>query len=143
MHILAALLSVLSLSVRGGRLGCCFGVYENARLKAGRITIQGAVDLVRDVRSADSLRMATCLVHIRTQTQLQVLRGAASILESLQLRLVLQDHSRSSLPVSPAPIANLSESKVQIRARHTHPVANALCILLLRSLLLLKLLLLL
>lgn len=64
-------------------------------------------------------------------------------MEPLKLSLVLQNHSLSGLAVTPAPVADLTEAEVQVSARHTDPVADTLCILLLRSLLLLKLLLLL
>ena len=115
-------------------------MYEIGGLEAGRIAVQGTVNLVRDVGSADRLCVTSCQIHILAQTQLQVLSSAACILESLQLCLVLEDHSSSCLAVSPASIADLSKTKIQICARHTHPVANALCILFLCSLLCLKLL---
>jgi hypothetical protein len=121
----------------------CFGVYEIAWLEAGCIAVQGSVNLVRDMWSADRLSMTSCLIHILTQTLLQVLRRAASILKSLQFCLVLKDNSGSGLAISPATIADLPKPKIQICARHTHPVTNTLGILLLCSLMLELLLLLL
>ena len=110
--------------VNFGGLLSLFGVYESTWLETGSITVQRAKNF--SLRLADGLCLSTYRHDIRAKTQLEVLGRTASLLELYKLTLILQDHCGCLIAITPAPIADLSERKIEISAGNTYPVTDAL-----------------
>ena len=106
--------------------GVLLRCHEITWLEASSIAVEAPEHLRGHLWPLHSLRLAPGLVHVGAERVLQVLRGAASSLELLQLALVLENHCLRVVAITPTPIAHLSEGKIQIGARHTHPVTDAL-----------------
>ena len=101
-------------------------MYKVAWLKTSSTAVQRTKDLLG--WSADCLCLSASLTDFRAETQLKVLRGAASILELLELALVLKNHGSCLIAITPASIAYLAEGEVQVDTRDTDPVTDALSI---------------
>lgn len=85
-------------------------------------------------RTAQCLSLATSQTDFRTQALLQEAGGTASTLELVKFVLGLDRNRGCLFTVTPASVADLTESKVQVRAGDTNPVTNSLRIELLGTL---------
>ena len=107
------------------------------RFKTGCIAVEGAKQVISQLRSADCLSLSSYSTHFHnTKTVLEVLRRTSSLLILLELRLILKNHCRCLSSISPASITNLSEWKIKICTSNTDPITNSLrCLLVLSRLL--------
>jgi len=99
-------------------------VYEGCGLETSCIAVQRAKNL--SLRPADCLSLLASLTDICAETQLEILGGAASILELLEFTLILEDHSGRLVAITPASVAHLSEREIEVGTGNTNPVTDAL-----------------
>lgn len=108
--------------------GSFFGVYKASWLETSCIAVQRTE--VLSLGFTDRLRLFASLIDIGAKAQLEVLSGTTSILELLKLDLVLDNHGRCLVAITPASIADLSEREVEVGTSDTHPVTDTLRVLL-------------
>lgn len=106
------------------RLARSCAVSEFFRHEDSSITVQLAEDVAQE-RSTESLSLATSQTGVGTQTLLKEAGCATSALELVKLILRLNCNCCGFLAVTPAPVANLTECEVQVRAGNTNPITDS------------------